>query len=279
MLAEFLPKPLDGIGSRKFVVDRQSGKNFTDIHWHDCIEIIYLERGSLRVFFNNKWHSMSAGDMVLLPPHRVHCVQCDDENAQKTVVGISKELICDSNITEQCVILPFETDAIKDYCFFKDDGQFSEIFKNLNCTEDSYYKNLIMQAEILRLYACIYADWQKRGLFFIEPIADKTVYEIINILEQNYSQAPSAYEMARHMNMSYSNMSKILNARLGTNYNSLLTSIRIENAKKLLLSTDRSITQICFDCGFQSSSYFVKTFRQKTGVTPLKFRARASAAQ
>ena len=69
-------------------------------------------------------------------------------------------------------------------------------------------------------------------------------------------------------------MAHIINTQLGTSYNSLLNKIRIENAKKLLISSEKSITEICFDCGFQNTSYFIKTFKVLTLMTPGKYRSR-----
>lgn len=273
MKAEFLPKSLNGIGSRKFVIDSQIGKTFSQMHWHDCIEIIYVESGSIRVFFNDRWQDMVAGEMLLIPPHRIHYINCYDESTKKTVIGISNELICDTNIAEQSVILPFKSEKINDFCFFKDEAEFAEIFVKLRNADNSYYENLLIQSEILRLYAYIYNEWQKAGLDFIEPITDKNIYKIISLLEENFVEAPTAEQMANYLNMSYSNMSRILSERLGTSYNSLLNSIRVENAKKLLLSCDKNITEICFECGFQNSSYFIKIFKNKVGITPLKYRS------
>ncbi len=273
MKAKFLPKSLSGIGSRKFVIDFQSGQTFTQMHWHDCIEIIYVEQGSIRVFFSDKWQDMFAGEMLLIPPHRIHYIHCYDDNTKKAVLGISNELICDTNISEQSVILPFKTEKINDFCHFKGDGKFAEIFNILRSTENNYHGSLIIQSELLKLYAYIYNEWQKIGLDFIEPITDKNIYKLINFLEENYVEAPTAEQMSKFLNMSYSNMSRIINEKLGTSYNSLLNSIRVENAKKLLLSTNKNITEICFDCGFQNSSYFIKTFKNKVGITPNKYRS------
>lgn len=47
---------------------------------------------------------------------------------------------------------------------------------------------------------------------------------------------------------------------------------RIERAKFLLLSGDKPLMEIAFECGFSSSSYFICFFKEKTGMTPKKFR-------
>ena len=51
-----------------------------------------------------------------------------------------------------------------------------------------------------------------------------------------------------------------------------LTSYRIERASELLLHTDLPITQIALDCGFNDLSYFIKTFKKQTEITPAKWR-------
>lgn len=51
-----------------------------------------------------------------------------------------------------------------------------------------------------------------------------------------------------------------------------LTQVRIENARRMLAGSDRSITEIGADCGFSDSSYFTKVFRGACGVTPTVFR-------
>lgn len=273
MKAKFLPKDLDGIGTRKYIVDYQTCRSNTDMHWHDCIEMVYVEKGYMQIFFNNEWHEMGAGDLVFVPPQRLHYMLCDNDETAKTVIGVSRSIICDTDINEERVLLPFETDQINNHCFFKDNGELAEIFKRMNSIEDSYVGRLLIQAEILKIYAFVYKKWIKKGLNFIEPIKDKNIYEIIHILEKDFATAPTAYEMSEKLGMSYSHMCRILADKLGTNYNALRNSIRIENAKKLLLTTDKNITEIGFDCGFGDSSYFIKMFRKMVGTTPKKYRA------
>lgn len=273
MKARFLPKSLDGIGTRKYIVDYQTNRTKTEMHWHDCIEIVYVEKGYMQIFLNNEWHEMIAGDLVFVPPQRVHYMICDNDETAKTVIGISRSLICDSEVDEENVLLPFETDHIDNHCFFKDNGELSKIINRLNSMDESYVGKLLIQAEILHIYAYIYKEWINKGLSFTEPIRDKIIFEITQILEKNFATAPSAYEMSKKLGISYSHMCHILTDKLGTNYSSLLNSFRIENAKKLLLTTDKNITEIGFDCGFSDSSYFIKMFKRSVGTTPKKYRA------
>jgi AraC family transcriptional regulator len=51
-----------------------------------------------------------------------------------------------------------------------------------------------------------------------------------------------------------------------------LAALRIEQAKKLLLTTDRSVTDICFDVGYTSQGTFTTRFSQFVGTTPTRLR-------
>lgn len=272
MKASFLPKPLYGIGTRKYIIDRQTGKSYTTMHWHDCIEIVYVHKGDMKVFMNNKWQKLNAGDMVFVPPQKIHFMHCDNNKTVKTVIGISKCLICDENIDAQSILLPFQTEMINDYCFFQDNGELSSIFNRILSTEDTYLGSLLIQSELLRVYAYIYKDWLNKKISFPEPVTDHTVQTIVHILEKEFCQAPSACEMAERLNISYSHMARILSEKLGITYKDLLHSIRMENAKKMLLTTKKSITEIGGDCGFCDSSYFIKMFSRSVGTSPGKYR-------
>ena len=50
--------------------------------------------------------------------------------------------------------------------------------------------------------------------------------------------------------------------------------LKIEKAKDLLQNTNFRAKQIAFDLGFESDHYFCRLFKQKTGLTPLQFRAK-----
>ena len=271
MNSQFLPKSLtSGTGDRRYTVDRQFGITHTGMHWHDCIEIVYVEKGEMRVFFNNKWNELKCGNMVFVPPGRIHYMHCDNPDTIKTVIGISKNLICDAS--EKGSLLPFETEKITEHCFITGDDEVKNYINNLNALDNSDISSLLAQAEILKLYAYVYKKWLLLGLFHIKtekcPIASK----IINILENEFENPPTAELMARRLNISYSYMCSLLSKNLGTSYISLVNSIRCENAKKLLLTTDKSITDIALECGFCDTSYFVKIFKKLSGTTPLKFK-------
>ncbi len=67
-------------------------------------------------------------------------------------------------------------------------------------------------------------------------------------------------------------VSKLLKDKKGITLRQYIISYRIKSAKRLLESTGRSIAEIAEETGFTDASYFTKTFKSLTGLTPKEFR-------
>ncbi len=79
-------------------------------------------------------------------------------------------------------------------------------------------------------------------------------------------------EVAEAVNLSSSHLAHLLKERLGVSYKSYLTSLRIEAAKRLLRTTDLTITAIAEAAGYQNTTNFYRLFQRETGLTPAAYR-------
>lgn len=80
-------------------------------------------------------------------------------------------------------------------------------------------------------------------------------------------------DLAQIIGMSQYHFSRLFKQSLGISPYQYLLHQRIERAKKLLKQTDRRITDIALDCGFNSHSHLSKQFQQLTGITPRAYRS------
>lgn len=102
----------------------------------------------------------------------------------------------------------------------------------------------------------------------------------ISYIRTNYMHKITLDDVAEYVFLSPSYLSKLFKDELGTNFNSFLTSVRIERSRILLMSDELSIAEIAELSGFFDQSYFNKVFKRETGVTPKKYReSRGGAAQ
>jgi AraC-like DNA-binding protein len=69
--------------------------------------------------------------------------------------------------------------------------------------------------------------------------------------------------------------SRLFTQAFGETPHEFVTRVRIDEAKRLLLSENRSVTEICFDVGYESLGSFSLRFRSLTGLSPAAFRRKA----
>ena len=78
--------------------------------------------------------------------------------------------------------------------------------------------------------------------------------------------------LAEEFHLSAQYISQLFKSEIGVNFLAYLTNIRMERAKKLLLSTALSIGEISEQLGFGDYRVFTKVFKKSEGVTPSQYR-------
>ena len=93
-------------------------------------------------------------------------------------------------------------------------------------------------------------------------------------IKAHYAEKLTLEEAALQAGYSPSYFSRIFREELGCTFKEYLTAYRIEQSKRLLLSGEDSVSDICSVVGFSDESYFCRIFRERTGTTPDRFRKR-----
>ena len=78
--------------------------------------------------------------------------------------------------------------------------------------------------------------------------------------------------MAAYLGVSPNYFSTLFHKTVGESFREHLCRVRIEESKRLLLSTDISLNQIGLAVGFSDQSYYSKVFKRITGLTPGEYR-------
>ncbi|MDD4095204.1 MAG: AraC family transcriptional regulator [Oscillospiraceae bacterium] len=92
------------------------------------------------------------------------------------------------------------------------------------------------------------------------------------IFDQRYSEALSLTIISKELHINKYKLAKEFKSFYGVAPIEYLISRRIEAAKKLLIGTHKTVTQIGMSIALENTPYFVKLFKAHTGLTPLKYR-------
>jgi AraC-like DNA-binding protein len=116
--------------------------------------------------------------------------------------------------------------------------------------------------------------FKSNGNHFISlsPQDEELLQSLFDKLEENWQKADfDIDDYCKAMAMSKSQLYRKTIALTGLSPNLLLKEFRLEKAKELLKKQQYSISQITFDSGFTSPSYFTKCFKQKYGLLPMNY--------
>ena len=100
---------------------------------------------------------------------------------------------------------------------------------------------------------------------------------IVDYLIEHYSESFSMAELAQRSGMTESSFSRNFRRATGNSYTDFVNHLRINKACQLLMETDRYITNVCYDVGFNNVANFNRRFLQIKGMTPKEFRRQAEA--
>ena len=98
------------------------------------------------------------------------------------------------------------------------------------------------------------------------------VKSILLYLQDHFSEKVCLKNVSSFVHISAAECCRIFKKAFGCTMTEYLTEIRLQKSVELLLETTLSISEIAFETGFQSSSYFTKQFHDRMQETPSCFR-------
>ncbi len=135
------------------------------------------------------------------------------------------------------------------------------------------YSALLGILNLLNEHILSLADSPVSSLAAYENVDDMPpiIFDVLRYIEKNLSVSFSEEELAANFRISAPYLSRLFKSHIKMGLKKYILLRRVGNAKKLL-SGGMSVTDTCFECGFNDCSYFIKVFKTYTGKTPYKFQ-------
>ncbi len=108
--------------------------------------------------------------------------------------------------------------------------------------------------------------------FEVEPQDNKKIDIVFGHVSENFKQSIPLNEIAEKVSMTVPAFCRYFKKVTGKTFTQFVNEFRIVHATKLLAENPTSITDICFESGFNNFSHFNKLFKKFTGKSPLKYR-------
>lgn len=150
----------------------------------------------------------------------------------------------------------------------------SELMENIDIHSQTI---LVSGIELLLNYCTRFYGRQfitrKNSNHFIVTQVENILAEYFKGNDINKKGLPTVKHLAEEVNLSSGYLSDLLKKETGKNAQDHIHFYLIEEAKNVLLGTNKSVGEIAYSLGFDYPQYFNKLFKQKTGKTPVEFRS------
>lgn len=106
----------------------------------------------------------------------------------------------------------------------------------------------------------------------IHQSKSRRISKVCRYIEENISHKITLSDAARIVNMSDSAFSHFFKKQTSISFITYVNNLRVAKACDLLANTNLSASEICYDCGFNNKSNFIRLFSKRKNMTPIEYR-------
>ncbi len=268
-------------------------------HIHDLVEIVYVLYGTLEIGVDEELYHMEKGDLAVVFPGKIHHAQCfgDPDTcasmhllASLSLAGVFAQKLTDTQ-PESPVIPAAEVDQDIIYALRRLYREYGKDEKGIRYRQTVIAPDLTQKPletfsqEVERIVKqsfvmLILAKSISKLKLVARPDESQTdlVHQIVAYTAAHFREPMTLKSMAEHLYVSQYTVSRVFSSVFSTNFNGYLNDMRLDCACGMLHYSDKSVTEICIDSGFESQRTFNRVFRDRMHFSPREYRAKVREA-
>ena len=266
-----------------YVADRRK-KEFTyPIHKHEVFELNYVENGEgvLRIVGDSA-ETIGNRELVLITSPDLEHVweqdKCKSEDIREITVQFFFDFNSSYSLFNRTPLLPIKRmfeKARKGVAFTPEAiDKVYPLLDSLSSTKDKFYSVINF---LTLLYELSLADGTRElaSSSFAKVNVDSESRRILKVkdyISKHYTEEIRLADLADLVGMSTTSFSRFFKLRSGKTLSDYVVEMRLGVASRQLVDTTNSVSEICYDCGFNTLSNFNRLFRKYKGCSPTDFR-------
>lgn len=259
-----------------------SGREAYPWHWHDDWEIAYVEQGAVRVCVNDQQVLLQEGDGIFINRRVLHTFSMAGETEVRMpnvlfepvlLYGSRESVYWEKYVKPLALSKGFTHEVFRRQTPWQAEilGQAERAFSLL--TAEDYGYELRVRAALSEIFLILTRHIPDLGNTEAKSQTEMDrIRQMLSFIQLHYTEPVSVQQIADSAFISRRECMRSFQRVLGTSPIQYVIDLRLRKAKQLLLETDFPVMEIGARCGFPDQSYFTRVFREKTGVSPGKFR-------
>lgn len=245
-------------------------------HWHKSLEFLYCMSGSLIVSINSNIYEMHRNDLIVINSNIIHSTM-SPEKSHILVMQIPLDLMVTftKNTYNHDMLLQLNTVRYGNTASWLD--KLREMLNKLlnyrsssRLTSNIHSLGLIYASLALLIDECAVSADPKTINLNIKKLMP--LNNILKYLQMNISRKVVLDEVASQFSYSNAYFSKYFKHYVGMNWTEYLDTLRLNEAKKEMLNSKKTFTEIAYDNGFGSYRNFYNVFKKIYSMSPRSFK-------
>jgi AraC-like DNA-binding protein len=272
-------KSVSLIDSKSFKVIRQDNKQEFDFpwHYHPEFELTFISNSQGIRYVGNNIEDFCENDLVLLGSNLPHCwinTGDQEEPSRAVVIYLNKDLVkwlSDEQFKGISALFEKSNQGIKfsPGVALKVKARLYELFN-----ADPFEKYIILLQILNELSSTteFHLLSQMGFAYELNHTNNERINAVYQFVRKNYQNKITLSDVANHVNMSEEYFSRFFSKSLMKSFFTFLNEYRINRACKLLIETDKQVSEICYSAGFESIPFFYRQFKKIKNCAPQAYR-------
>ena len=248
-------------------------------HFHKEAELLLVLSGSIGLLLGDEVTELRCGQSAYIGMNAIHRIIPTEIDSEVLILqtpigdGHSDE---DDQISDELLRAFIRDRRTAPYALFLDDD--NEMSELLHKIEREYSRAKSCYEIYIQGYLQIIVGFLgRKSVLSISDATDsipalKKVEPIAAYISEHYMERITLDGLSECVKYDKYYICKLMKATLNTTFTEYLNYVRLQNAEKLLFSTDRPIAEIVYETGFSTPQNFFKVFKTMYGYTPYKYK-------
>lgn len=238
------------------------------LHGHTHYELYFLLSGEQKYFIKNRYYYMQKGDVILVPAEVMHKTTQGMGGSQ--IVFDFNEFFLSKFLSRRAIALLAPLFKQKLFHPTRENSfNLQKIFREIASAqkkgdEDQIFVNLMRIFNILSESPIVTATDTPNNRSLLDAA--------VSFVHSHYDTIKGLEDVANALFVSKYYVCHLFTKYMGTSFNNYLTDLRLKKAEQFVANSKSNINEIATLCGFRSTAYFCRVFKQQYGCSPLAYR-------
>ena len=231
-------------------------------HWHEEMEIIYLEQGKLSVSVRNTEYVLDGSDILLIHPQTIHAIRQYEDHSARYFNILFRFSMLESGTDDTCrekYLEPIYSRRLLMPEYLTPDHPLHDELEPLirklliDPHHQRFHDELLIKSRVFEMMyrIVLHCETADKASAYEDIIYEK-LKRSLRYIEENYAENLTVAKMAEICNYSASHFSKLFRQLTGESFTQYLKNFRLEKAADRIRNEKTKISEIALSCGFSN---------------------------